>query len=56
MKILLDNGYLYIIQEFTKKMEFVGYQLAASRIDKELLKDIIYSILYEEEYSEILKN
>ncbi len=55
MKFLLDNGYLYIIQKFAEKMESVSYQLAASKIDKELLHDIIYSILYEDDYSEELK-
>ena len=55
MKFLLDNGYLCIIQKFAEKMESVSYQLAASRIEKELLSDIIHSILYEDDYSEELK-
>lgn len=55
MKFLLNNGYLFIIQKFAEKMESVSYQLAASRIDKDLLHDIIYSILYEDDYSEELK-
>lgn len=55
MKFLLNNGYLFIVQKFAKKMESVSYQLAASRIDKELLHDIIYSILNEDDYSEELK-
>jgi len=55
MKFLLNNGYLYIIQKFAEKMESVSYQLAASRIDKVLLHDIIDSILYEDDYSEELK-
>lgn len=55
MKFLLNNGYLYIIQQFAQKMESVSYQLAASRINKELLHDIIYSILHEDDYSESLK-
>jgi death on curing protein len=55
MKFLLNNGYLYIIQKFAEKMESVSYQLAASRIDKELLHDIIDSILHEDDYSEELK-
>ena len=33
----------------------VSYQLAAGRIDKKLLHEIIDSILKEEEYSESLK-
>ncbi|MFW5442759.1 MAG: type II toxin-antitoxin system death-on-curing family toxin [Methylococcaceae bacterium] len=55
MKFLLDNGYLFIIQKFAHKMEMVSYQLAAGRINKELLHDIIDSILNSEEYSDSLK-
>lgn len=55
MKFLLDNGYLSVIQKFAHKMEMVSYQLAAGRIDKELLHEIINSILYEDEYSDSLK-
>jgi len=55
MKFLLDNGYLAIIQKFAHKMEMVSYQLAAGRIDKDLLYEIIESILNEEEYSDSLK-
>jgi death-on-curing protein len=36
-------------------MEMVSYQLAAGRIEKELLNDIIKSIVLEEDYSEELK-
>lgn len=55
MKFLINNGYLFIVQKFAEKMEFVSYQLAASRIDKELLHDIIHSIVYEDDYSIELK-
>jgi death on curing protein len=55
MKFLLDNGYLYVIQKFAEKMEMVSYQVAAGRIDKELLHDIVSSILSEDDYSEELK-
>ena len=55
MKFLLNNGHLFTIQKFAEKMESVSYHLAASRIDKELLHDIIHSILFEEDYSEELK-
>ncbi len=55
MKFLLDNGYLFIIQKFAHQMEMVSYQLAAGRINKELLHDIIDSILNSEEYSDSLK-
>jgi death on curing protein len=55
MKFLLDNGYLYVIQKFAEKMEMVSYQVAAGRIDKTLLQEIVSSILFENDYSEALK-
>ena len=55
MKFLLDNGYLYVIQKFAEKMEMVSYQVAAGRIDKTLLHEIVNSILFENDYSEALK-
>lgn len=55
MKFLLNNGYLYAIQRFAERMEIVSWHLAASNIDKDLLKELIYSILYEDDYSEELK-
>lgn len=55
MKFLINNGYLSIIQRFASRMEMVSYQLAASRINKDLLRDITTSILNEEDYSEELK-
>lgn len=55
MKFLLDNGYLFIIQKFANKMESVSYHVAASRIDKNLLHEIIHSIIFEDDYSEELK-
>ena len=55
LRSLLDNGYLFIIQKFARKMESISYHLAASRIEKKLLHEIINSILFEEDYSETLK-
>ena len=55
MKFLLNNGYLFVIQKFAHQMEMVSYQLAAGRINKALLHDIVHSILYEEDYCESLK-
>jgi len=55
MKFLLDNGYLYVIQKFARNMEMVSYQLAAGRINKALLHEIINSVLYEDDHSEELK-
>jgi death on curing protein len=36
-------------------METISYHLAAGRIDKDFLRDIIDSIIYEEDYSEEIK-
>ncbi len=52
---LLKNGYLDAAQRFLYKMETISYHVAASRIEKELLRDIIDSIIYEEDYSEEIK-
>ena len=52
---LLKNGFLDAAQRFLYKMEMISYQLAAGRISKESLKDIIYSVVYEDDYSEELK-
>ena len=52
---LLKNGYLDAAQRFLYKMETISYHVAASRIEKELLKDIVESIIYEEDYSEEIK-
>jgi death-on-curing protein len=52
---LLKNGYLDAAQRFLYKMETISYHVAANRIEKELLRDIIDSIIYEEDYSEEIK-
>jgi death-on-curing protein len=55
MKFLLDNGYLFAANRFIYKMEIVSLHLAAGRIDKNFLKKLIESIVYEDDYSESLK-
>ncbi len=52
---LLKNGYLDAAQRFLYKMETISYHLAAGRIDKEFLREIIESLIYEEDYSEKIK-
>lgn len=52
---LLKNGYLAVVKEFLFKMETISYHVAAGRINKSLLREIITSIIYEEDYSEELK-
>jgi death-on-curing protein len=54
MKFLLDNGYLFAANRFIYKMEIVSLHLAAGRIDKDFLKKLIESIVYEDDYSESL--
>jgi len=52
---LLKNGYLAVVKDFLFKMETISYHVAAGRINKPLLREIITSIIYEEDYSEELK-
>ncbi len=52
---LLKNGYINAAKEFLFRMEIISYHLAAGNIDKELLSEIIYSIVNEPDYSESLK-
>jgi death on curing protein len=54
-KFLLVNGYVFIVPKFIQEMENISYHLAAGKIDKNLLFEIITSILYEPEYSEVLR-
>ncbi len=52
---LLKNGYLDAATRFLYKMETISYHLAAGRIDKDFLREIIDSIVYEEDFSEAIK-
>lgn len=52
---LLMNGYMSVAKEFMFRMETISYHVAAGNIDKDLLLEIVTSILYEEDYSEELK-
>ncbi|MCB9336485.1 MAG: type II toxin-antitoxin system death-on-curing family toxin [Flavobacteriales bacterium] len=54
-KFLLNNGYVFIVPRFIQEMENISYHLAAGKIEKELLLEIIKSIIYEPEFSESLK-
>lgn len=49
------NGYEYCIQSFVKQMENIAVWLADNVIDKDLLYEIITSLIYEDDYSEALK-
>ncbi len=52
---LLKNGYINAAKEFLYRMEIISYHVAANNIGKELLLEIITSILNEADYSEELK-
>ena len=49
------NGFDYKVVHFIREMENVAVHVADNRINKELLHEIIMSILYEREYSEELQ-
>lgn len=47
-QMLLLNGYLYCVDRFLREMENISYHVAAGRIGKELLQDVVHAVLYEE--------
>lgn len=49
------NGFDYCVQYFVQQMENIVVWLAEGLIEKELLQEIIYSLLYEDDYSESVK-
>ena len=56
VQFLSMNGYLFCIKRFLQDMENISYHLAAGRINKDLLRDIIHSILEgEDDFGEELK-
>jgi death on curing protein len=52
---LFKNGFMSVVKEFMLRMESISYHVAAGNINKELLFEIITSILYEDDYAEELK-
>lgn len=52
---LLKNGYINAAKEFLYRMEIISYHVAASHIDKDLLQEIIASIIFDVDYSEEMK-
>lgn len=53
---LLLNGYMAVMGRYLAEMENISYHLAACRIDKNLLQDILHSILEgETDFDESLK-
>lgn len=49
------NNCGFIVPKFIDKMENIAVDVADNRIEKDLLLEIIYSILYEYDFSEELK-
>lgn len=49
------NGYDYVIRRFVLHMENIAVYVAVNAVDRPLLRRIIESLLYEEDYSEALK-
>ena len=49
------NGLEYCIDRFIIEMENISVHVADNRIDKDLLYEIIYSIINEDDYSEELR-
>ena len=54
-QMLLLNGYLYCTDHFIREMENISYHVAAGRIDKALLAEIITAVLNDEFEAESLK-
>ena len=55
MDFLLLNGYIYMMGRFIREMENVSIHVASGKIGKNLLRKIIESLIYEDDYSEGLK-
>jgi len=49
------NGFDFRVRRFIREMENIAVDVADNRVNKELLLELITSILYEEDYSEELK-
>ena len=49
------NGYDFMVRKFIIEMEDIAVHVADNRIDKDLLFEIIQSLIFEDDYSEILK-
>ena len=54
-QFLLLNGYLSVMQRFFPEMENISYHVAAGKIDKNVLHQIIYAVINDEMDNEELK-
>lgn len=53
--LLKINGYEFVIKKFVLEMENIAVWLAEGKISKELLGELIESLIFDEDYSEGLK-
>ncbi|WP_231758610.1 type II toxin-antitoxin system death-on-curing family toxin [Microbulbifer elongatus] len=49
------NGFDYVVQRFVKEMENIAVWVADNVINKDLLHQIISSLLYEDDFSDAIK-
>ena len=54
-QFLLSNGYLAVMQRFFPEMENISYHVAAGKIRKELLHEIIYAVINDAVDNEEIK-
>ena len=54
-QFLLLNGYVFVTSRFMREMENISYHVAAGRIDKDLLKEIICAVIEDRMDDEELK-
>jgi len=52
---LLINGYVFIVSRFIREMENISYHVASGAIDKDLLFEVISSVINEPEINEEIK-
>ena len=55
LSFFLRNGYMYLVKTFMEEMEAIGYHVAAGHIDRDLLTEVMRSIVDDEDYSESTK-
>lgn len=54
-QFLLLNGYVFVATKFLRIMENITFHVAADRIDKQLLLEIVSAVLIGDEDNEVLK-
>lgn len=47
-QMLLLNGYLLCVERFLREMENISYHVAAGKIEKPFLKELLTAVLYDE--------